>query len=177
MSNTIIPNTVENEDNTAGVFVGSDSSQIGHVNGENDYELKKKTRGYAPYVFRISNGSLNSYLSRNEKRYTQMDAIDIMSTFTPQEWRFIKLLKEKMNIQDDEYKIYTTCTVKIDTREFTSQDRNVLSTAYKRLFEKDIVRRVKRGGYYMINPNFIVPRDYKAELHDFYDLDGFSNSE
>ncbi len=176
MNSTIIADAAKNEDNSGSVFINSGSSQIGHINGKDDYELKKKKKTYSPYVFRFGNGANNSFLFRNEKRYKPMDAIEIMSTFTPQEWRFIKLLKDEMNVQDEEYKVYTTCSVKIDTKGLTPKDRKVFSTAYKRLHEKDIVRRIKRGGYYMINPNFIVPRDYKTELQNYYDLDEFTIS-
>ena len=45
----------------------------------------------------------------------------------------------------------------------TKYEKNLLSEGYKELFERDLVRRVKRS-YYMINPNALIPLDYVSAI-------------
>ena len=45
----------------------------------------------------------------------------------------------------------------------TKYEKNLLSEGYRELFERDLVRRVKRS-HYMINPNAFIPPDYESAI-------------
>lgn len=98
-------------------------------------------------------------------------AIEQFETFTPQEWYVFKLLKQEALVWDiDEGKYITTCKVQINPKALTAQDRNKFTIGYKRLETKQLVKRVKRGGSYMINPNLLIPTKYNAEQAEWLTL-------
>lgn len=114
-----------------------------------------------PNRYQIGSGMQNKRIDTEP-----MDAINIMSTFTPQEWFVINTLKEVSGLLklDDEYKYYSSCIVSIKGNNLTDNQRNQFSTGFKRLRDKNIVRRIKRQEY-IINPDFIIPTKYNTEMN------------
>jgi predicted transcriptional regulator of viral defense system len=53
----------------------------------------------------------------------------------------------------------------------TKHQKNMLSAGYKELYEKGLVRRVKRG-HYMINPNALIPLDYEEAKKVWDSIEG-----
>lgn len=100
-----------------------------------------------------------------------IDAIELMSTLTPQEWFVLNTLKNvnKLLKLDDEYKYYSSCIVSTKYVSFTPTQKNQFSTGFKRLKKKDLVRRIKRQEY-IINPDFIIPTHYQKELKQWNEL-------
>lgn len=128
--------------------------------------ISTKTKGTVPYHFSYGNGKLNKRINVNP-----IDAIEQFETFTPQEWYVFKLLKQEALVWDmDEGKYVTTCKVQINPKVLTAQDRNKFTIGYKRLETKQLVKRVKRGGSYMINPNLLIPTKYNAEQAEWLTL-------
>lgn len=131
-----------------------------------ELNISTKIKGTVPYHFSYGNGKFNKRINVNP-----IDAIEQFETFTPQEWYVFKLLKQEALIWDmDEGKYITTCKVQINPKVLTAQDRNKFTIGYKRLETKQLVKRIKRGGSYMINPNLLIPTKYNTEQAEWLAL-------
>ena len=131
-----------------------------------ELSISTKAKGTVPYHFCYGNGMKNKRINMQP-----IDAIEQFETFTPQEWYVFKLLKQEALYWDmDEGKYITTCKVQINPKLLNAQDRNKFTIGYKRLESKSLVRRIKRGGHYMINPNLLVPSKYLREQSDWDSL-------
>ena len=131
-----------------------------------ELSISTKSKGVAPYHFSYGNGMMNKRIN-----VEPIDALAQFKTFTPQEWYVIELLQQEALVWDiDDGKYVTTCKVHINPRTLNAQDRNKFTIGYKRLESKSLVKRVKRGGSYMINPNLLIPTKYNAEQAEWLKL-------
>ena len=131
-----------------------------------ELSISTKTKGTVPYHFCYGNGMNNKRIN-----VEPIDAIEQFETFTPQEWYVFKLLKQEALFWDiDIGKYVTTCKVQIDFSLLNAQDRNKFTIGYKRLESKSLVKRIKRGGHYMINPNLLIPTRYTTEQSEWIKL-------
>lgn len=131
-----------------------------------ELSISTKAKGTVPYHFCYGNGMNNKRINMQP-----IDAIDQFETFTPQEWFVFKLLKQEALYWDmDEGKYITTCKVQIKPNLLDAQGRNKFTIGYKRLEAKSLVKRIKRGGYYMINPNLLIPSKYLREQYEWDSL-------
>jgi hypothetical protein len=112
-----------------------------------------------PYYFNFGNGMYNKRIAMET-----IDAVEQFETFTPQEWFVFKLLKEDVLQLDDNNKYISSCIVQIDPTKLDAQERNKFTIGYKRLSSKSLVKRIKRGGHYMINPGLLIPKNYSTEI-------------
>ena len=135
---------------------------------EKEIVISSKKREHIPGFIMIGNGI--GKRMRDGALMEPIDALDLFQTFSPQEWFVFNTLR-KYCIKKDEItnKYYTTCKVKIEPiRE--SNDKKRFKEGYKRLKEKNVVLRLKRGGWYFINPNIIIPTCYENELIEYITL-------
>lgn len=131
-----------------------------------ELNISTKVKGNVPYHFSYGNGMNNKRIN-----VEPIDAIEQFETFTPQEWYVFKLLKQEALFWDiDIGKYVTTCKVQIDSSLLNVQDRNKFTIGYKRLESKSLVKRIKRGGHYMINPNLLIPTRYTTEQSEWIKL-------
>ena len=131
-----------------------------------ELNISTKVKGTVPYHFSYGNGMNNKRIN-----VEPIDAIEQFETFTPQEWYVFKLLKQEALVWDmDDGRYITTCKVQINSKSLNAQDRNKFSIGYKRLDTKLLVKRTKRGGHYMINPNLLIPTKYNAEQAEWLKL-------
>ena len=121
-----------------------------------------------PAFYMVGNGLLNSKLPKGTP---VMDFMKEAMSMTPQEQWLVLQLKE--NLQPEEYrtadnkiKLRTTCKVGFKSGDLSKADKRKLLAGYKRLREKDIVRRIKKE-YYMFNPVFLIPTEFDEEM-DLY---------
>ena len=106
-----------------------------------------------------------------KRRTTPMKVINgveaLLDMNATEAWFFKMLLKGMQQIHPVTLAHYTTVRVKIDVSKFTSSEKVMSAKAYKSLRSKDIVRRIKRGGHYCINPTVIQVDNIEHE-YDFY---------
>jgi hypothetical protein len=119
---------------------------------DNEVLVKKKVYNKAePNYLRIGNGTMNKH---------KIQSIDLLTvgfnSSLAAQWLILKI-KDGIN-WDNEY----SPVVKI-TPENNAEKQKLLR-GYKELHQKDIVRRVKQG-YYMINPNALIPLDYLSAIN------------
>ncbi len=116
-----------------------------------------------PYYYMVGNGNRNNFLG---KGHSPMNAIDELTSMTPQELWVIKLMNANLRPLEYGDKMITTSKVFINTSEFSNSEKQKFTKGYQRLRSKDIIRREKRQ-HYMFNPNFFIPKLYDLEL-EFY---------
>lgn len=111
----------------------------------------------------------NFYMIGSGMGKTSIDAIDIFSNLTPQEWFVILTLKNVSGFihhtkvpGSDKYITKSSCIVSTKNVKFTPTQKNQFSTGFKRLRDKGVVKRLKRQEY-MINPDILIPSDYDEE--------------
>jgi hypothetical protein len=122
----------------------------------------------SPQYYRISVGS--HFRGRNMQiPIKTIDALDVMSKFTPQEWYVINLLKDVglIHYDSDENRSYSSNIVSLKGVEY---DKRKFSIGYKRLHDKDLMKRIKRQQY-IINPLFITPTYFDKEYKIWKSLD------
>jgi len=123
-----------------------------------------------PRYYKIGNGRRNTFMG---KGHIPLDAIKIMSEMTPQELWLINLLKDNIKLKEEKtssgLKFRTSCISVIKSSKLSSSEKQKLKTGYKRLNQKNIVKRIKRE-HYIINPDFIIPHFYQEEKELFDNL-------
>ena len=127
-------------------------------------DVKLKPRGRTPGYWRIGNKRecLNMKLE-------PVDAIEVMSTLTPQEWKVLKILEKNVLKYDKINDIYyTSCHVSYDPSNMTSTQKQQWKTGSNRLIDKQLLKREKRK-HYMINPAFMIPTNYELEEQQWID--------
>ena len=114
---------------------------------DNEVLIKKKVKTPTPNYFRVGNGTMNRY------KVKSIDLLDEAMNATKAAQWVIKSIKNGIGWEND-YDPVVRVVARTDT------EKAYLKRGYKELVEKDLVRRVKRG-YYMINPDALIPIDYK----------------
>lgn len=114
-----------------------------------------------PYFNMVGNGKKNNLLG---KGIMAMDLILEMTKLTDQEQFLIREMRlnliHKEGISDSGQAFnYPTNVAKITGKNYTDSEKQRIKTGFKRLKEKDIVKRVKRE-HYIFNPQFIIPFNY-----------------
>ena len=123
------------------------SKIVTNITLRDDEELsmqKKKKYLPTPNYYKVGNGTYSS-------RYN-MSSIDLMNEIlemtVPEAW-LLRLLKDNLIG-------YDSTEVSLVDVALTDSDKQKLKIAYKRLRDKDLVRRIKRQ-HYMINPVALIP--------------------
>ena len=111
---------------------------------------KEPVKEILPYHFRIGNGYYNQRID-----VMSIDFIDEIEKMSPQELWFLKLLK-------DNFLNSGTNHSHIINSKLSSAEQQKLKKGYKRMSEKDLVRRTKRE-HYMLHPDLIIPINYRDE--------------
>ena len=117
---------------------------------DNEFLVKKKLNKSSPNYFRIGNGTMNK-----------------------QKIQSINLLEEAMNASKAGQWLIKQITTAIgysngynpvvEVRASSEVEKVYLKKGFSELSAKNLVRRVKRG-YYMINPNALIPIEYEESL-------------
>lgn len=105
-----------------------------------------------PNYYKIGNGTMNKH------KIQARDFIDELIGLSKPAQRVIGWIKDGMTY--DAYEDSVSFVVKVVPE--AQSDKKMLQKALPELFEKDLVRRVKRG-YYMIDPHAITT-DFKKQL-------------
>ncbi len=125
---------------------------------------RKKVVQDKPSYQMIGRGTMSHKL-----KVKSIDLLQAVADMTSDEKFCFFQIKDK--IVFDPYKLRTDVKnksgdydyqIRIYSKNYTQTQRNMFSRGYKRLREKDIVRRVKRGTY-MINPAGLIPNDFDRE--------------
>ena len=104
----------------------------------------------------------------NKKKVIYMDAVQELINMNESEGFFFKLLVDEHTYFDlDAKKYISTSIVNIDTSKLSNTEKNKITRGFKSLEKKNIVRRVKRGGHYCINPTMLVVDEFNKE-YDYY---------
>jgi hypothetical protein len=117
---------------------------------DNEILVKKKLVKASPNYFKVGNGTMNKHKIQS-----------------------INLLEEAMNASKAGQWLLKQITAGIghlndyspvvEVKAVTAVDKVYLKKGFSELSDRDLVRRVKRG-YYMINPNALIPTDYDLGL-------------
>jgi len=105
------------------------------------------------------------------KKIIYLDGAQELIDMNDAEGFFFKMLLEevsKFSIDDDRY--ISSAIVKIDISYLNRTDKNKITRGFKALEKKNIVRRIKRGGYYCINPTMVVIDRFNDEYDYFMSL-------
>ena len=142
IDNTIITQDSLNLDKTIVTIALSSDEEVSVV--------KKAVK--SPNYYRVGNGTMN------RSKIKSIDLLrEIAEASSPAQF---VLLTIKDGIT---YENGYSPVVQIKSSTLTSTQQQYLKRGYKELHERDLVRRVKRG-YYMINPNALIPVNYEAAL-------------
>ena len=140
----------------------SNTGIIAHINLKEDESLvvqKNKERTRGPNYYKVGNGTMN------KDKVKARDFIGELISLGKPAQKVIGWIKDGMT--------YNAYTEKVDfvvkVVATTPMDKKNLKIGLKELFEKDLVRRVKRG-YYMIDPHALIV-DYKKQLEIWDSLD------
>lgn len=102
-------------------------------------------------------GVLNT--RRNRRYHMKKDLIDILGTLTKKESAFFAELKRHMDWRTNKAELFVA--------GFTQTQRNTRSRLVVRLTKEDLIKPVRPGGYYMINPGLILPSlKYREVIED-----------
>jgi len=102
-----------------------------------------------------------------------IDTINLFSSFTPQEWFTFKILINNTIYRDPVlHSIYTTCKINIDLKKCLDNKTKInrFSIGFKRLEEKGVVLRIKKGGHFFINPLIVIPKFFEIEFKEWREL-------
>lgn len=105
-----------------------------------------------PNYIRVGNGTMNKHKIESINLLTELVTIS-----TAGRW-LIAYIVERINWETNYDPV-----VKIAGKDLSSTEQDYLKDGYKELVDKDLVKRIKRG-YYMVNPNAIIPVDYKSAM-------------
>ena len=143
-----------------------DNSSIANVNINvpkgREIKISTTIRGRTPGYWKISNGS-----KCKDMNIPEIDAFEVMSKMTPQEFRVINILKKdilKYDTQNEEY--YASCHVSYDPSTMSATEKNQFNTGVNRLIASGLMVREKRK-HYMFNPAFILPTNYNKEEREW----------
>jgi len=109
--------------------------------------LKRRNKRIVPYTM-IGNGIGIRIMEKYNLK--PIDTLREMSKFTKSEMTFFMLLRDNLDWDNK------SLVVRLPMKKFNSTIKQHIKVGFKRLHEKDLVRRVKRG-VYMINPAMILP--------------------
>lgn len=114
------------------------------------YELVKKKSSTVkpPNYIRVGNGTVDRYKIESIDLLREMDNMSKAGRF------LLLLIKDGITYSNGYNPV-----VRLIPKNCTSTEQQYIKAGYKELFAKDLVRRV-RNGYYMINPNALIPPDY-----------------
>ena len=138
------------------------------------FKVESKVVGIkqSPRYYKIGNGVRNTFM-KNEEKYIAIDAIKAMSEMSPQELWFINLLKDNVVLIEERadrgYKLRTSAKSIVLSNTLSKSEKQKLKVAYRRLSEKNLVKRIKRQ-HYMLNPNFFIPYFYQDEVDEYNNL-------
>jgi len=104
----------------------------------------------------------------NKEKVIYMDAVQELINMNESEGFFFKLLVDEHTYFDlDAKKYIATSIVSIDIFALSRTEKNKVTRGFKSLEKKNIVRRIKRGGHYCINPTMLVVDEFNKE-YDYY---------
>ena len=96
--------------------------------------------------YKVGNGNTN-------QQGTSMNLIQEMAKMSKPELFLISMVEDKLSY----YSEFSTGEVCIDTSDLTSTQKQYITNGYKKLYNKNILRRTRRS-HYIINPLLILPR-------------------
>jgi len=97
---------------------------------------------------------------RNKHGLESMDTIDLLLTMDADERFFFRILNKTFD--------WKTNIGMVPVKGMSRAEKNKVYRGYRKLRERDVVRRIK-SGIYMINPTVIVPSHLQAdEVMDDY---------
>ena len=118
--------------------------------GETVSISKRKTA--SPNYFKAGNGTMNK---------DKIQSIDLLRelAMASKAGQFILLaIKDGITYENNYSPVVT-----INRKTLTATQQQYLTTGFKELSAKDLVRRISNGKY-MINPNALIPLDYEEAL-------------
>lgn len=122
-----------------------------YISGDESITVDKKTKVVRkPNYFMIGNGTMNRH---------QIYGIDLLTELANSSKAgqyLILAIKDGITYENNYNPV-----VKIVGK--TKYEQNMITSGFKELVSRDIVRRVKKS-YYMINPNALIPIDYEEAM-------------
>lgn len=123
-----------------------------------------------PRYYMIGNGIRNNFMGKD---HSPIDFIDVMANMSTQELWVVKLLKDNLilikQITDNGIKLRTSSKSIIKQSNLSQAEKQKFKIGYKRLHEKNVLKRIKRE-HYILNPNFFIPYFYNDELLEWNSL-------
>lgn len=107
---------------------------------------------------------------RNEMNKHGLKGIDLMDELvasTKAEQFLLIAIKNGIGYSNEYHYV-----VRLRPSEYTVYQQKLLLEGYQGLFKRNLVRRVKRG-HYMINPNALIPMEYKEAVEFWNTLPGY----
>jgi len=101
----------------------------------------------SPSYYKIGTGTMNKH------RMKSIDLLDEVIASTKAEQYVIQLIKDGVSYDSPDG------IVTIPMHTMTETEKRTFRKGYKSLYDRDLVRRVKRGQY-MINPNALILNSY-----------------
>lgn len=117
-----------------------------------DFVKKKVSTIKSPNYNRVGNGTMNKH------KIQSIDLLTELANSTKAGQFLLLTIKNGITYGNDFNPV-----VRISKKLLTSTEQQYLIIGYKELLAKDLVRRVKNG-YYMINPNALIPPDYASAI-------------
>lgn len=142
---SILPTTNLNETKTPVVVYVSPGESV----KVQETQLKNKEPNY----LRIGNGTMNKH---------NIQAIDLLKELADSskaEQYLLLAIKDGITWENKYSPI-------VRVLGDTTTQKQYIKSGYKSLNERNLVRRIKRG-YYMINPNALIPIDYEQAIKDW----------
>jgi len=113
-----------------------------------------------PY-YKMGNG-------RQTNKGTSMDLVHEMSKMSkPELWLFDLIISKFDGKYEDYYQDDFINQVLLSSKDMTGTEKKYLTSGYKLLYSKDIIRKVKRGKY-MVNPKLIIPFKNADKARDIW---------
>lgn len=117
-------------------------------------EHGKKSKRIIPY--RMIGVGIGSKIMK-EREIKPRDLLEEMAEFTKPEMFLFILLKRSLSWDCE------STVARVQSKFLNGTEKQYVKKGYKLLYEKDIVRRVKRGTY-MINPAMIIPLKEEEQI-------------
>jgi len=118
--------------------------------------VSEDTHKDKPY-YKVGNGHTN-------KQGTSMNLIQLMADMTKPEQVMMKLLESRLEPWEES----SLNCVRIPVSELSSTEVQYINKAYKLLYDKHIVKRIKKE-FYIINPSLIIPPIKQRESQILWD--------
>jgi len=126
-----------------------------------------------PSFYMVGNGNRNKSMNKEQNDIVKSFWKEAMNMSPQEQWFMLKIeehLEPELYVDADQrQKVKTTCKVFIPSSELTNAEKQKLKIAYKRLREKDLIRRIKRQ-HYMVNPMMLVPTFFDEEFTRYRQL-------